>query len=119
MTEGCHAIGKGLAQNTDSTLELLNLDDIVTGKEFDELKLTETFPNLKIISANSWMEKKSRKPRKDPIQLLKDYMEAQGLRLVDFFNKLDTDGSMSLSREEFKDGILMAGIPMTENEIEG
>ena len=24
------------------------------------------------------------------------------LRLVDFFNKLDTDGSMSLSREEFK-----------------
>ena len=25
---------------------------------------------------------------------------------------------MSLSREEFRDGILMAGIPMTENEIE-
>lgn len=24
------------------------------------------------------------------------------VRLVDFFNKLDTDGSMSLSREEFK-----------------
>ena len=40
------------------------------------------------------------------------------LHKVDFFNKLDTDGSMSLSREEFRDGILMAGIPMTENEIE-
>lgn len=119
LTEGCLAIGKGLAGNTDSTLELLDLDDIVTGKEFDELNLKELFPKLTIISANSWMEKKSRKPRKDPIQLLKDYMEAQGLRLVDFFNKLDTDGSMSLSRAEFKDGILMAGIPMTESEIEG
>ena len=39
-------------------------------------------------------------------------------RLVDFFNKLDTDGSMTLNRDEFKTGIQMAGIPMTETEIE-
>ena len=44
------------------------------------------------------MEKKTKKTKKDPIQLLLDYMEQQGLRLVDFFNKLDTDGGMSLSR---------------------
>jgi len=64
------------------------------------------------------MEKKKMKPKVDPMTMLRQYMEQQGLRLVDFFNKLDTDGSMSLSREEFRDGILMAGIPMTENEIE-
>ena len=50
--------------------------------------------------------------------LVGEFMLIVKLRKVDFFNKLDTDGSMSLSREEFRDGILMAGIPMTENEIE-
>ena len=45
------------------------------------------------------MEKKTKKTKKDPIQVLLGYMEQQGLRLVDFFNKLDTDGSMSLSRK--------------------
>lgn len=39
MIEGCLAIGKGLAANVDSTLELLDLDDIVAGKEFVDLKL--------------------------------------------------------------------------------
>ena len=47
------------------------------------------------------MEKKTKKTKKDPIQLLLDYMEQQNLRLVDFFNKLDTDGGMSLSRRVF------------------
>ena len=39
LIDGCLAIGKGLAANLDSTLELLDLDDIVAGKEFVDLKL--------------------------------------------------------------------------------
>ena len=36
---------------------------------------------------------------------LKNYIERNNLRLVDFFNKFDKDGSMSVTREEFAQGI--------------
>jgi len=55
-----------------------------------------------VITGGSWVQKPKKKPKMDPMTMLKTYMDEQGLRLVDFFNKLDTDGSMTLSREEFK-----------------
>ena len=40
---------------------------------------------------------------------LAHYIEKQGLRLVDFFNKFDKDGSMSVTHEEFVEGIEVCG----------
>ena len=51
------------------------------GKPFEELNLKEKFPNLKIINGGSWMEKKKMKPKVDPMTMLRQYMEQQGLRL--------------------------------------
>ena len=36
---------------------------------------------------------------------LRNYMEENNLRLVDFFNQFDQDHSMSVTREEFKIGV--------------
>ena len=115
---GCLAIGTALPENPEIALELLDFSDITVGKEFVDLKLSEIFPNLKIITGGSWVHKPKKAPKMDPMTMLKVYMDQHGLRLVDFFHKLDTDGSMTLSRDEFKGGIQMAGIPMTETEIE-
>jgi len=36
---------------------------------------------------------------------LANYIQKNNLRLVDFFNKFDKDGSMSVTYEEFEQGI--------------
>ena len=41
----------------------------------------------------------------DPMTKLRNYMEENNLRLVDFFNQFDEDHSMSVTREEFKKGV--------------
>ena len=43
----------------------------------------------------------------DPRILLFYVMEKEGMRVIDLFNKLDTDGSQSLSRAEFKEGLVV------------
>ena len=43
-----------------------------------------------------------------PMTVLMEYMRQQNFRLVDLFQKLDTDGSSSLSRKEFKDGMVVS-----------
>ena len=59
----------------------------------------------------------------DPMSKLRNYMEENNLRLVDFFNQFDQDHSMSVTREEFKTGIevlvlLFAFFPAAQTEHE-
>ncbi len=42
-----------------------------------------------------------------------EFMRQKNMRLVDLFTSLDTDGSKSLSRDEFKDGLKSVNIPMS------
>ena len=41
----------------------------------------------------------------DPLIVLMEYMRQKNMRLLDLFNSLDTDGSKSLSRQEFREGL--------------
>ena len=43
----------------------------------------------------------------DPMMVLMEFMRIQNLRLVDLFTSLDKDGSKSLTRREFRDGLLV------------
>ena len=45
------------------------------------------------------------KAKVHPMVKLVNYIEKHELRLVDFFNKFDKDGSMSVTHEEFVEGI--------------
>lgn len=43
----------------------------------------------------------------DPMMVLMEYMRQMNMRLVDLFTSLDADGSASLTRIEFRDGLLV------------
>jgi hypothetical protein len=43
----------------------------------------------------------------DPMMVLMEFMRLRNLRLVDLFVALDADGSKSLERDEFRDGLLV------------
>ena len=41
------------------------------------------------------------------MMVLMEFMRIQNFRLVDLFTSLDKDGSKSLTRKEFRDGLLV------------
>ena len=45
---------------------------------------------------------------RDPVRTLFDFMAAEGLRVVDLFNRLDLDKSQSVSKQEFRDGMVVS-----------
>lgn len=53
-----------------------------------------------------------------PILKLRNYIEKHHIKLIDFFNKFDKDGSMTVTIEEFKNGILDIGVRFTSDEIQ-
>lgn len=54
----------------------------------------------------------------NPIIKLRNFIEKHQIKLIDFFNKFDKDGSMSVSRDEFREGILELGIRFNQEEID-
>ena len=42
---------------------------------------------------------------RNPQELVKEYIENEGLRLIDFFKLMDSDNSGSISRDEFVVGL--------------
>lgn len=53
----------------------------------------------------------------DVLNLLLEYIELRGLRVVDFFRQLDKDNSKKITRAEFMNGVKKTGIPMTRKQL--
>lgn len=73
-------------------------------------KAKEIRPDLKIHYGGNRIPKRP-KARVHPMVKLQNYIAKHNLKLLDFFNKFDTDGSMSVSREEFMQGIQVSVDP--------
>lgn len=80
--------------------------DILVNKDFDDIfkQVQEQVPDIKMRHGGMEPPKKPR-ARIHPMVKLTNYIEKNNLRLVDFFNKFDKDGSMSVTYEEFQQGI--------------
>ena len=46
---------------------------------------------------------------------MKEYIENEGLRLIDFFKLMDSDGSGSISRDEFVTGLTVRLTSLTSH----
>ena len=71
-------------------------------EELDEFQ--KLFPNITIKTGSDGLKLKP-KVRLHPITKLRNYIEKHHLKLTEFFNKFDKDGSMNVSREEFVIGL--------------
>lgn len=85
------------------------LQNIQVNKDFEDLfkETLELLPNLKVKHGGT-KEKVKPKPKMNPMAKLQKYIQVNNLRLVDFFNKFDKDGSMSVNYEEFEEGLLVS-----------
>ena len=80
--------------------------DIMVNRDFEAIlqQVQEQLPGLKVTHGGTAAPPKPQQ-RLPPMAKLVAYMDKHGLRLVDFFSKLDKGSSMSVSRQQFKQGV--------------
>ncbi|XP_034758226.2 leucine-rich repeat-containing protein 74B-like isoform X3 [Acipenser ruthenus] len=126
QSAGCYGIIKSMQGNPESAIEFLDFSDITVNKDFDDLhtSVKEMFPHLKVIHGGNTDEFRKTKAKHSPTQLsgplykLKQHMKENSLNLVDFFERVDKDKSAVVTRREFEQGLVGAGIPSSKGELQ-
>ncbi|XP_032226703.1 leucine-rich repeat-containing protein 74A [Nematostella vectensis] len=122
LSQGAQDILSAVHQNPNSAIEELGFDDIPVNSEFEDFleEVMDARPNLSV-QCGAAMRGKDRvkkiKQRVDVLNLLLEYIELRGLRMVDFFRQLDKDNSKKITRAEFMAGVKKTGIPMTRRQL--
>jgi hypothetical protein len=115
---GVMSILQSISKNPNSAIEEISFTDITVSEEIIKIieELKQIRPGLKISHGGIGAVARA-KQRQDPMIVVKRYIEERNLRLVDFFNQVDKDKSLSVSPEEFRRGLQNAKIPLKEWEI--
>ncbi|XP_071785954.1 uncharacterized protein [Asterias amurensis] len=118
---GAMALLLAIKNNNNSALEELDLTDIVVNKDFvdllEDLKRGRTNFLVFYKGAVGQFEKPAEKEA-DPLKLLIQYIEKNNLRIWDLFKAYDKDNSLTVTREEFKNGIMGSNIPLTPRQVD-
>ncbi|XP_046841002.1 leucine-rich repeat-containing protein 74B-like isoform X2 [Xenia sp. Carnegie-2017] len=119
QSTGAKALLLSVKNNVSSSIIELDLMDITIHEEFLKLskELEETRPGIKIIHGGSGGFNEKSKERPTPMKILKNYIENNQMRLYDFFSMMDKDKSMSLTIDEFVNGLQETGIQMNDKEL--
>jgi hypothetical protein len=62
------------------------------------------FPHIEVKTGCDGIKLKP-KVKIHPIVKLRNYLEKHHLKLIDFFSKFDKDGSLTVTKEEFRSGL--------------
>ncbi|KXJ14760.1 Leucine-rich repeat-containing protein 74A [Exaiptasia diaphana] len=119
QSAGAYAIVNSMKNNPECALVEVELTDINVNNDFIELckEVLLTRPNVRISHGGSGGALSKPKGRPSPMKILKNYIVDNRMRLLDFFNTLDKDKSMSISIKEFADGLKETGIDMKYEEL--
>lgn len=119
QSAGCWGICAAILRNPNCILEELDFQAVLVNKDFEEIfkQVQEQLPELKM--RHGGMEPPLKpKARVHPMVKVMAYITSHNIRIVDFFNKFDTDGNMSVTHDEFKQGLKELGIPLLEEEMD-
>ena len=118
---GVTAILMAIKANAGNRLEELNLDNVaITQEVLDMLNALQiVHPGLKVTHGGLGgvqMRAQSEK-KKAPMVLIKQYIDRSNLRLVDFFNSIDKNKTLSITAEELEKGLRQVKINLTSDQI--
>ncbi|XP_056012930.1 leucine-rich repeat-containing protein 74A-like isoform X2 [Ostrea edulis] len=127
-TEGAKAVVRAVQSSKVSPLQRLCLDDISVDEQF-VLFMKELYDKKgtrvthgELLSTGNVVEEKQHDPhdlnRFDPVMVLVEYMRIDNLRLIDFFQYLDTNSRERLSKSDFREGVANLCLPLTEHHLD-
>lgn len=125
---GAFGLLTSMKNNVDSALEKILLNSVVINLETQALVelLLGQHPGLTIACTVSKRSGKlsdelddlfGSNKKNDLIYILKQYVEEKNYRLVDLFNQFDKDNSLSVTRDEFRQGLKGIGVPMNDDQL--
>ncbi|XP_059157279.1 leucine-rich repeat-containing protein 74B-like [Physella acuta] len=127
IADGAWAMLSGIEKNEASNLMLLNLGSTHVEVRFKKLqeKLRE-LKGLEVIHGGVLYDYKIEAVtltplelfKRDPYTKLRDWVGKSGYRLVDMLRRFDKNQNMTISIEEFWNGIMSCNIPITERQFE-
>ena len=62
-------------------------------------------PMTSLISLVNAVSSENKLDARNPMAIVKNYIEEEGLRMLDFFKQMDKDHGGTISREEFIEGL--------------
>ncbi|KAL5016849.1 hypothetical protein ScPMuIL_006438 [Solemya velum] len=107
----------------DLELKELDMSEVTLGKVFLEKmrEAQEIHPHLQIIYGyKDSFGKRIIKPKETiekTLAVFKTFLQNSNLRIIDIFSRFDDDGSCVITRDEFKEGIKLAGMPISASQI--
>lgn len=119
--EAVEAVMKLFTSLPQLALELLDISEVSLKPKVDDFikKTKETHENFVCLYGFMNLgEKKLYNPSQEALNYINAYCADNNISLMDLFAKLDTDGSMSVSYDEFKEGLRRARIPITPLQID-
>ncbi|XP_064637888.1 leucine-rich repeat-containing protein 74B-like [Lineus longissimus] len=122
--EGATAVVKTIEENPNCPLEFIDITGQCVEYAFaDKLSALKAKRKFDIKHGIVLEEKEGRKDQddftnEDPMMVLMEFMRLRNLRLMDLFVALDADGSKSLEREEFRDGLMKIKVPMSTKALD-
>ncbi|RDD38066.1 Leucine-rich repeat-containing protein 74A [Trichoplax sp. H2] len=117
----CFPVLTFIKMNLGSALREIQLFNVQVDEHCEEVmkSMKETHPDLKFIYGGGGAQLgRKGQPKRRPMQILREYITDQKMRLIDFFFALDKDKSMSITRDEFRTGIRRTNVPLREEELE-
>ncbi|CAF0831592.1 unnamed protein product [Brachionus calyciflorus] len=120
-TEALEAVLKLFTTLSPLSLEFLDVSDMTLKPSINQSiqAVQEIHTEFKCLHGFlNFGEKKTYNPSEAAIMYIQEYCQKNNISLMDLFAKLDTDGSMSVSYDEFKEGLKQSGIPITPAQID-
>ncbi|CAH2328488.1 leucine-rich repeat-containing 74A [Pelobates cultripes] len=110
-----------ITKNPENKVEELDISNVLVNAQF--LSRLETAcrsrPELHIIYAGKQgFTARKLAARPDPMKVIQNYLDERKLRLIDFFKKMDKDGSMRIPISDFCRHISLAGLPLDGAQME-
>ncbi|XP_035828131.1 leucine-rich repeat-containing protein 74A [Aplysia californica] len=105
-------------------LKLLDMSDIILSNQVEpkveELKAQNEELEVVYGYTDSYGKRKlkSYDMTEEAIRIIQEYCAKLGMSMVDLFTKFDADGSMSVTHDEFREGLKDAKIPLTPYQID-
>lgn len=116
---GICMILKAILQNTESKIKTLDISGTDLEQDFYEIEkdFRDSNRTIKFIHETKFKEK-APKPLTDPREILKKFLDDNGIHKLDLFDFIDRDSSMAISVEEFKQGLKATKCGLADFQID-
>ncbi|GFS13189.1 leucine-rich repeat-containing protein 74B-like [Elysia marginata] len=122
--ESATAMMAYLMKLTGLKLKLLDMSDIILSNAVEPRiqEVKDLHEGLEVIHGytDSYGKRKlvSYDMTEEAIRIMQEYCANNNMSMVDMFTKFDADGSMSVTHDEFRQGLKEAKIPLSANQID-